>query len=85
MADTKISAMPNATLPLTGAEVVPLVQGGVNVKATAAQIGGTSLQLVTYTVGTPANPPNQTAPAIAYDPTGNLPMLGWNTGTLTWN
>ena len=34
MADTKISAMPNATTPLTGAELVPLVQGGVNVKTT---------------------------------------------------
>jgi hypothetical protein len=34
MADTKISAMPNATTPLTGAELVPLVQDGVNVKST---------------------------------------------------
>ena len=36
MADTKISAMAAATTPLTGAELVPLVQGGVNVKATVA-------------------------------------------------
>ena len=36
MADTKISAMTPATTPLTGAELVPLVQGGVNVKATVA-------------------------------------------------
>ena len=33
MADQKISAMPSAST-LTGAELVPLVQGGVNVKAT---------------------------------------------------
>jgi hypothetical protein len=33
MADQKISAMPNA-LPLDGTELVPLVQSGVNVKAT---------------------------------------------------
>jgi hypothetical protein len=32
MADTKISAMAEATTPLTGAELVPLVQDGVNVK-----------------------------------------------------
>ena len=32
MADTKISAMPSATTPLTGAELVPLVQSGVNVQ-----------------------------------------------------
>ena len=36
MADTKISAMTAATTPLTGAELVPMVQGGVNVKATVA-------------------------------------------------
>lgn len=36
MADTKISAMTAATTPLTGAELVPLVQSGVNVKATVA-------------------------------------------------
>lgn len=29
MADVKISQLPSATLPLTGAELVPLVQGGV--------------------------------------------------------
>ena len=34
MADTKISAMTAATTPLTGAELVPLVQDGVNVKST---------------------------------------------------
>lgn len=33
MADQKISAMPNATA-LTGAELVPLIQGGANVKST---------------------------------------------------
>lgn len=32
MADTKISAMPSATTPLTGAELVPLVQSGINVQ-----------------------------------------------------
>ena len=36
MADTKISAMPSATTPLTGAELVPLVQSGVNVQSTIA-------------------------------------------------
>ena len=37
MADQKISAMP-AALALTGAELVPLVQGGVNVQSTVADI-----------------------------------------------
>jgi len=39
MADTKISAMPDATTPLTGAELVPLVQSGVNVKSSIANFG----------------------------------------------
>lgn len=38
MADKKISALNNATTPLTGAELVPLVQGGTTLKATVAQI-----------------------------------------------
>lgn len=37
MADTKISAMPAATA-LTGAEIVPLVQGGVNVQTPTSAI-----------------------------------------------
>ena len=36
MADTKISAMTAATLPLTGTELVPIVQGGINKKTTIA-------------------------------------------------
>ena len=34
MADQKISAMPSAVTPLTGAELVPLVQSGANVQTT---------------------------------------------------
>lgn len=37
MADQKISAMPSATT-LTGAELVPLVQGGANVKSTLSNM-----------------------------------------------
>lgn len=39
MADQKISAMPSATVPLTGAELMPLVQGGTNVKSTVTAFG----------------------------------------------
>jgi hypothetical protein len=38
MADTKISAMTAAALPLTGAELVPIVQSGANKKTTVADI-----------------------------------------------
>ena len=39
MADQKISAMPSAVTPLTGAELVPLVQSGANVQSTIANFG----------------------------------------------
>ena len=39
MADQKISAMPTAAVPLTGAEFMPLVQGGANVKSTVSDYG----------------------------------------------
>ena len=38
MADIKISALPTATTPLTGAELVPVVQGGVTKQTTATAI-----------------------------------------------
>jgi hypothetical protein len=40
MADAKISALPAATLPLAGTELVPIVQDGVTKRATAADLGG---------------------------------------------
>ncbi len=39
MADTKVSALPSATLPLDGTELVPIVQGGVSKKIIAADAG----------------------------------------------
>ncbi len=38
MSDLKISALPSATLPLAGTEIVPLVQGGVTSKALASDL-----------------------------------------------
>lgn len=48
MADQKISAMSPAATPLTGAELIPLVQSGGNVRTTVALIGQ-------YAVSTLAN------------------------------
>lgn len=67
MADQKISAMPAATTPLTGAELVPIVQSGGNVRTTIANFGqygrstfsnyggfqDTTTQIGSTTVGTP--------------------------------
>jgi len=48
MADVKISQLPAATTPLTGAEEVPLVQSGVTKKATVASLSvSQNLQTVT--------------------------------------
>lgn len=38
MADTKISAMPGAAPPLTGAELIPVVQSSANKKTTVADV-----------------------------------------------
>jgi hypothetical protein len=42
MADKKISVFNNATLPLSGAEVLPIVQGGETKKILASDLGGAS-------------------------------------------
>jgi hypothetical protein len=42
MANTTISALPSATTPLAGTEVVPIVQGGVTKKVAVSNIGGGS-------------------------------------------
>lgn len=47
--------------------------------------GGNALQTVPYTVAPPANPPDISKQAVAYDPTGNLPTKWWNTSNHTWN
>jgi len=38
MSDEKISQLPDATLPLSGSELVPLVQGGANVKTAVSNV-----------------------------------------------
>lgn len=38
MADTKISALPTSTVPLTGTEVLPIVQSGVTKKVSVADL-----------------------------------------------
>ncbi len=48
MADLKISALPSATLPLAGTEVLPMVQGGATVKALQADLFQWPTGRVTY-------------------------------------
>jgi hypothetical protein len=53
MADTPISGLP-AAIALTGAEIVPLVQGGQTRRSTAGAIGALSSQSYTHTQASPA-------------------------------
>ena len=45
----KFTELPDATLPLTGAEILALVQGSVSKQATVADIGGSSPVAVFWT------------------------------------
>ena len=51
MADTKISAMTAASLPLTGAELVPMVQGGSNVQTPISNVKKTFVSALQTTIG----------------------------------
>ena len=51
MADTKISALPSATTPLAGTELIPIVQGGATTKVAASAfqaplVSGTNIKTV---------------------------------------
>ena len=48
MANVRISELPAATLPLTGGELVPLVQGGVTKQTTAAGVGAGVVNIKAY-------------------------------------
>jgi hypothetical protein len=73
VADTKISAASNATIPLAGTEFVPLSQSGVSTHATIAQVfttpifaaGGTTSASYKLTSGTVLSTP--AAGAVEYD------------------
>lgn len=56
MADTKISALPASTTPLTGTELVPVVQGGVTKKVSVDNLTqGKIVYAATYVASTSAN------------------------------
>jgi hypothetical protein len=52
MADAKISALPSATTPLAGTEVLPIVQSSTTVKATIANIVGAGTSPGSFTTST---------------------------------
>jgi hypothetical protein len=66
MADKKISQLVNATLPLAGTEIVPLVQGAANVKVTVSDLAAAGA----------TGPVGPTGADGAVGPTGDTGSLG---------
>jgi hypothetical protein len=90
MADTKISALPGASTPLAGTEVLPIVQSGATVKVAVSNItAGRSVSVAdlavsteNIVVGTAAKGVNFTANSAAAGMTSQL--LNWyEEGTFT--
>ena len=77
MADKKISELNSATLPLSGTELVPIVQGGETVKVAVSEVvGSQTLQQVTDNGNTTTNPIS-TGNIIATDVnSGEVPFFG---------
>lgn len=82
--DCDASTLANAAKCYTGMTVMQLDAIIVFLLCLFNGSGGVSGQIVTYTSGTPANPANTALSAIAYDPTGNLPLLGWSVASQGW-
>lgn len=80
MANARISELPSATTPLAGTELIEIVQGGVNKKVPASDVGGGST--VTPAALTKADDTNVTATLGGTPSTALLQAvsitLGWN-------
>lgn len=92
MIDTKISALPEATLPLAGTEQLPVVQGGETRRVPASALGGGGGGLLACVVDQKASGTNggasttsystRTLNTVAFDP-GGIVSLSSNTFTST--
>ena len=67
MADTKISAMTAASLPLTGAELVPIVQGGDNKKTTVADVAAVNVSYGAWSDATDQTGSTTAGTAMTFD------------------
>jgi len=91
MANTTITALPAATTPLTGTEVVPIVQSGVTKKVAVSNIGGGSGTVTSVGISAPAflsvgGSPVTTSGTLALTYSGTaLPVANGGTGQTTAN
>ena len=92
MANIKISSLPNSTLPLTGAELLPIVQSGETVKVAVSSLNSYSNTVSSVTASTPISSTGGTTPNISISKAsassdGYLSSSDWTTfnskGTVT--
>lgn len=82
MADTKISALPASTTPLTGNETLPVVQGGVTKKVSVANL--TAGRSVATAGGSFTDNLVQGTAAKGVNFTANTPAAGMTSQLLNW-
>jgi hypothetical protein len=82
MADKRISALPSASTPLAGTEVLPIVQGGDTVKVSVANL--TAGRAVAMAGGSFTDNITQSTAAKGINFTANTPAAGMTSQLLNW-
>lgn len=83
MADSKISALPTATTPLAGTEVLPVVQGGVTDQVSVANLtAGRAVSVASITLSTGSVTPSTAGKGVNF--TANTPAAGMTSQELGW-
>ena len=83
MTDTKISALPNASTPLAGTEVLPIVQSGATVKVSISDLTvGRAINATAVTMSTGNLIPSTAAKGINF--TANSANAGMTSQLLNW-
>jgi hypothetical protein len=82
MADKRISALPGASTPLAGTEVLPIVQGGDTVKVSVANL--TAGRAVAMAGGSFTDNITQSTAAKGVNFTANTPAAGMTSQLLNW-
>jgi hypothetical protein len=82
MADTKISALPASTTPLSGTEVLPLVQSGVTKQVSVANL--TAGRAISTAGGSFTDNFTQSTSGKGINFTANTPQAGMTSQLLNW-
>ena len=83
MADTKISALTGATIPLAGTEVLPIVQGGMTKQVSIANLtAGRAVSTASLTMSTGSLVPSTAGQGVNF--TANTPAAGMTSQLLNW-